>query len=76
MARRRTQAARVMRSIPDYLMIETAPPCPRCEGRMDFQRIDPGIRGFVNRVYECGRCYTMKTVQSVEKTPPLSRKYN
>jgi hypothetical protein len=29
---------------------------------MDLQRIDPGIRGFENRVFECGRCYTMKAV--------------
>ena len=28
---------------------------------MEFQRIHPGIRGFDNHVYECGRCYTMKT---------------
>jgi hypothetical protein len=28
---------------------------------MEFQRIDPGVRGFENHVYECGRCYTMKT---------------
>jgi hypothetical protein len=43
---------------------------------MALQRIDPGIRGFVNRVYECDGCYTMKTVQSMDKMPPLSRKYN
>jgi hypothetical protein len=29
---------------------------------MDLQRIDPGIRGFENRVFECGKCYTMKAV--------------
>jgi hypothetical protein len=29
---------------------------------MEFHRIDPGIRGFENQVFECGRCYTMKTV--------------
>jgi hypothetical protein len=29
---------------------------------MYLQRIDPGIRGFENRVFEYGRCYTMKTV--------------
>ena len=32
---------------------------------MDLQRIDPGIRGFENRVFECGRCYTMKAVPAV-----------
>lgn len=42
-------------------MSDKAPRCPRCDGRMEFQRVDPGIRGFENRVYECGRCYTMKT---------------
>jgi hypothetical protein len=31
-------------------------------GDMDLQRVDPGIRGFENRVFECGRCYTMKAV--------------
>jgi hypothetical protein len=30
---------------------------------MDFQRIDAGLRGHENHVYECGRCYTMKAVQ-------------
>jgi hypothetical protein len=29
---------------------------------MDLQRIDPGIKGFENRVFECGKCYTMKAV--------------
>jgi len=29
---------------------------------MDLQRIDPGIRGFENRVFECGKCYIMKAV--------------
>jgi hypothetical protein len=29
---------------------------------MDLQRIDPGIRGYQNRVFECGRCYTIKAV--------------
>jgi hypothetical protein len=46
---------------------------------MDFQRIDPGMRGFVNQVFECGRCYTMKTVQVKDVQQPrrqLSRKYN
>jgi hypothetical protein len=43
---------------------------------MDFQRADPGLRGYVNRVFECSRCYTTKTVPTLEKPPPLSRKYN
>jgi hypothetical protein len=29
---------------------------------MDLQRIDPGMRGFENRLFECGKCYTMKAV--------------
>ena len=33
-----------------------------CRIRMDLQRIDPGIKGFENRVFECGKCYTMKAV--------------
>ena len=41
------------------------PPCPKCRVRMELQRIDPGIRGFENRVFECGRCYTMKAVPAV-----------
>jgi hypothetical protein len=36
--------------------------CPTCRERMDLQRIDPGMRGFENRVFECGRCDTMKAV--------------
>jgi hypothetical protein len=47
--------------LPQLLPTER-PPCPTCRERMDLQRIDPGIRGFENRVFECGRCYTMKTV--------------
>ncbi len=47
--------------LPQLLPTER-PPCPTCRNRMDLQRIDPGIRGFENRVFECGRCYTMKAV--------------
>jgi hypothetical protein len=47
--------------LPQLLPTER-PSCPTCRQRMDLQRIDPGIRGFENRVFECGRCYTMKTV--------------
>ena len=47
--------------LPQLLPAER-PSCPTCRQRMDLQRIDPGIRGFENRVFECGRCYTMKTV--------------
>jgi hypothetical protein len=32
---------------------------------MELQRIDPGIKGFENRVFECGRSYTMKAVPAV-----------
>jgi hypothetical protein len=47
--------------LPQLLPTER-PSCPTCLIRMDLQRIDPGIRGFENRVFECGRCYTMKAV--------------
>ena len=47
--------------LPQLLPTER-PPCPTCRIRMDLQRIDPGIRGFENRVFECGRCYAMKAV--------------
>jgi hypothetical protein len=47
--------------LPQLLPTE-CPPCPTCRNRMGLQRIDPGIRGFENRVFECGRCYTMKAV--------------
>jgi hypothetical protein len=48
-------------ALPQLLPTER-PPCPTCRKRMDLQRIDPGLRGFENRVFECGKCYTMKTV--------------
>jgi hypothetical protein len=38
------------------------PRCPTCRECMDLQRVDPGMRGFENRVVECARCYTMKAV--------------
>ena len=47
--------------LPQLLPTER-PSCPTCRQRMYLQRIDPGIRGFENRVFECGRCYTMKAV--------------
>jgi hypothetical protein len=47
--------------LPQLLPTER-PSCPTCRIRMDLQRIDPGIRGFENRVFECGKCYTMKAV--------------
>jgi hypothetical protein len=47
--------------LPQLLPTER-PCCPTCRIRMDLQRIDPGIRGFENRVFECGKCYTMKAV--------------
>jgi hypothetical protein len=41
---------------------------------MEFQRIDPGIKGYENRVFECGRCYTMKTVSvSLEATDAFTK---
>jgi len=51
-------------ALPQLLPTER-PPCPKCRGRMELQRIEPGIRGFDNRVFECGRCYTMKAVPAV-----------
>jgi hypothetical protein len=48
-------------ALPQLLPTER-PLCPKCRDRMDLQRIDPGIKGFENRVFECGRCYTMKAV--------------
>jgi len=51
-----------MRSGLPQLSPTERPRCPTCRERMDFQRINPGIRGFENRVFECGKCYTMKTV--------------
>ena len=51
-------------ALPQLLPTER-PPCPKCRERMDLQRIDPGIRGFENRVFECGRCYTTKAVPAV-----------
>jgi hypothetical protein len=57
-------------------MTDTAPRCPRCHGRMEFQRVDPGIKGFENHVYECGRCYTMKTESvSLGQSDSISAKW-
>jgi hypothetical protein len=43
---------------------------------MDFQRVDPGVRGFENHVYECGRCYTMKTeAVSLTQSEPVAAKW-
>ena len=47
--------------LPQLLPTER-PRCPTCRECMDLQRVDPGMRGFENRVFECGRCYTMKAV--------------
>jgi hypothetical protein len=38
---------------------------------MSFQRIDPGVRGYENRVFECGKCFTQKTEAVV--IDPISR---
>jgi hypothetical protein len=47
------------------------PRCPRCDNRMLFQRVDPGVRGYENRVFECGKCFTQKTEAVV--IDPISR---
>ena len=47
--------------LPQLLPTER-PRCPTCRECMDLQRVDPGMRGFENRVFECGTCYTMKAV--------------
>src|SRR2546429_7547679 len=47
--------------LPQLLPTER-PRCPTCRECMDLQRVDPGMRGFENRVFECARCYTMKAV--------------
>jgi len=47
--------------LPQLLPTER-PRCPACRECMDLQRVDPGMRGFENRVFECGRCFTMKAV--------------
>src|SRR3977135_2476105 len=45
--------------LPQLLPTER-PRCPTCWECMDLQRVDPGMRGFENRVFECGRCYPMQ----------------
>ena len=47
--------------LPQLLPTER-PRCPTCRECMDLQRVDPGMRGFENRVFECARCYAMKAV--------------
>jgi hypothetical protein len=49
------------RTLPQLLPTEK-PRCDKCDTRMSLQRIDPGRKGFEHRVFECGRCYTLKTV--------------
>ena len=60
-------------ALPQLLLTER-PPCPKCQNRMDLQRIDPGIRGFENRVFECGRCYTLKAVAAIDRMKSPSAK--
>ena len=61
--------------LPQLLPTERAR-CPACRERMDLQRIDPGMSGFENRVFECGRCYTMKTVPAaIGRTKSPSAKW-
>jgi len=38
------------------------PHCPKCHELMSFQRTDPGMRHTENRVFECGKCFAMKTI--------------
>ena len=35
--------------------------CPKCTSSLFLQRIEPGMKGYVNRVYECRQCGTEKT---------------
>ena len=59
----------MMRSIPDYLTIETAPLCLRCAGRMDFQRIRPSgtknkrLSDIVERLGRMERSWTALTAE-------------
>ena len=60
--------------LPQLLPTER-PRCPTCRECMDLQRVDPGMRGFENRVFECGRCYTMKAVPAaIDRTKSRSAK--
>ena len=52
------------------------PRCPTCRECMDLQRIDPGMRGFENRVFECGRCFATKAVSAaIGRTKSRSAKW-
>jgi hypothetical protein len=64
--------ATMQRSIPSLLPNEK-PHCEKCNVRMSLQRIDPGRKGFEHRVFECARCYTLKTVP-VPTDPMKSKK--
>jgi len=58
--------------LPQLLPTER-PRCPMCRECMDLQRVDPGMRGFENRVFECGRCYMMKAVPApIDRTKSRS----
>jgi hypothetical protein len=60
------------RGLPQLLPTER-PRCPTCWERMDLQRIDPGIRGYENRLF---KCYTMKAVPAAIdriKSPSVTR---
>ncbi|WP_398472849.1 hypothetical protein [Tardiphaga sp.] len=35
--------------------------CPKCTSALFLQRIEPGMKGYVNRVFECRQCGTEKT---------------
>jgi hypothetical protein len=58
------------------LLPRERPRCPTCRECMDLQRVDPGMRGLENRVFECGRCYTMKAVPAaIGRTKSRSAKW-
>jgi hypothetical protein len=44
--------------------------CLKCEGTMTLQRIDHGLKGFENRVFQCERCFSGKTVVFVKLAGP------
>jgi hypothetical protein len=50
------------------LLPSERPHCSRCDCRMDFQRVERGLIGYQNRVFECRRCFAVKTV-AVADTP-------
>jgi hypothetical protein len=49
------------RPLPHLLSVER-PKCPKCMTPMTLQRVEAGLKGFENRVFECNKCFTDKTV--------------